>query len=223
MSLTEAEQIFAGVHEDGINDFITAFFSARPRFLNYGSPPFVSATSSSVTRVEVIVFPGVPGGIPYAVTFSIPKIDLHPDSSGGTSPLPINVGQFSIRTTVRLLIGCGRRTSNSDGSTSTVPIPRVSFVPIATSLDVWAVGRPTVAFFGGGVGELGIAVEAVEIVDITPNSLESVLECLILSLLQSVLSNVRLPFRALRAGAFSLALTRGPETEDNQEKLYGTV
>lgn len=222
MSLTEAEQIFAGVHESGLNDFITAFFSARPRFLNYASPPFISTTTSSVTSVSAIPFPGVPGGIPYAVTFSIPRIDLHPDSSGGASPLPIAVGQFTVRTSVRLIIGCGRRSRDPDNQT-TAPIPGVSFVPIATGLEVWAVGRPTVSLSGDGTGELGIAVEAVEIVDISPNSLESVLECLILTLLQSVLANVRLPIRALRAGAFSLTLTRGPETEDNQEKLYGSV
>ena len=33
MSLTEAETVFAGVHEAGVNDLFEAFFTARPRFL----------------------------------------------------------------------------------------------------------------------------------------------------------------------------------------------
>ena len=32
MSLTQAENVFAGIHEDGINDFLRAFFTARPRY-----------------------------------------------------------------------------------------------------------------------------------------------------------------------------------------------
>jgi hypothetical protein len=41
--------------------------------------------------------------------------------------------------------------------------------------------------------------------------------------LQAVLLNVKLPFHALTAGAFALALLRGPEVEDDQVKIYGTV
>jgi hypothetical protein len=220
VSFTEVEQIFAGVNESGLNDFLTAFFSARPHYLNYGSVPFVPATTATVTQVDTISFPGVSGGIPYIISFSIPKIDLYPDSSGGTAPVPINPGQLSIRTTVRLIVGCARRNDNPD-------IPRtysspVSLTPVSTSLDVWAVGRPTL-ISSSGTQAVGIAVDAIEIVDITPDSLESVLECLILTVLRAVLANVQLPIRALRAGAFSLTLTRGPETEDDQEKLYGAV
>ena len=220
MSFTEAEQIFAGVNESGINDFLTAFFSARPHYLNYGSPPFVATTTSTATKIDTISFPGVPGGIPYIISFSIPKVDLHPDSSGGTAPVPINPGQLSIRTTVRLTVGCVKQVDNPN--TPKTYIPPTSFTPISTSLDVWAVGRPTLTL-SGSTQEVGIAVDSVEIVDITPDSLESVLECLILTVLRAVLANVQLPIRALRAGAFSLTLTRGPETEDNQEKLYGAV
>ena len=46
MSLTEAERVFGGIHEDGINDLLKAFFNARPRHLKYGSPGFVGATTA---------------------------------------------------------------------------------------------------------------------------------------------------------------------------------
>ena len=42
-------------------------------------------------------------------------------------------------------------------------------------------------------------------------------------ILQAVLANVRLPLRALRAGAFQLALTVGPLIEDDSVKARGSV
>jgi hypothetical protein len=41
--------------------------------------------------------------------------------------------------------------------------------------------------------------------------------------LRAVLGAMRLPLRALRAGAFSLAIQRGPKIEADQVKMYGTV
>lgn len=219
MSLTEAEHVFAGVHENGINDFLKAILTARRRYINYGSSFFVPVTTALAINVPAIPFPGIPGGIHYAVSFSIPSIDLHPDSSGGTSPLPPGPGQFSIKTKVTITVGCGRweELPNPDRP------PSGSLVPINTSLEVWARGKPTVAYFGPGVGEIGFQLEDIEIVDIKPDSLESVLECIIRMILQAVLANLRLPFHALTMGAFSLMLLRGPEVEDDQVKLYGDV
>ncbi|MBI2305047.1 MAG: hypothetical protein HYU86_09940 [Chloroflexi bacterium] len=219
MSLTEAEHVFAGVHENGINDFLKAFLTARPRYINYGSPSFVPVTTALATNVPAIAFPGIPGGIQYAVRFSIPSLDCHPDSSGGASPLPPGPGQFSIRTKVTITVACGRWEQHPN----TDKPPSGAFIPLSTSLDVWVRGKPTVAYFGPGVGEIGFMVEDIEIVDIKPDSLESVLECIIRMILQAVLANVRLPFHALTIGAFSLILLRGPEIEDDQIKLYGDV
>jgi hypothetical protein len=81
----------------------------------------------------------------------------------------------------------------------------------------------TAVYFSPGVGEIRFQVDQVEIVDIKPDSLEEVLECLLRMVLQAVLQNVRLPFQVLTAGAFSLALLRGPEVEDDQVKLYGNA
>jgi hypothetical protein len=108
--------------------------------------------------------------------------------------------------------------------TPTTHVPPPSFAPLSTSLDVIARGQPTVRFFGTpGSGEVGLLVDEVEIIDIRPDSLESVVECLIRMLLQAVLSNLQLPFNAFSMGAFQLALVRGPEIEEDQVQLYGTV
>lgn len=221
MSLTETEQVFAGVHEDATNDLITAILSARPRYLNYGSPAFVPATTASVTQVPAIPFPGVPGGIQYLIAFTIPIVDFHPDDSGGSAPLVAGLGQFTLETKVRIVLGCTRFDREDEVVGTHVPPPSVS--PLSTTLGIFARGKPTVQFFGPGVGEVGLLVDEVEIVDITPDSLESVVECLIRMLLQAALSNLRLPFQALSMGAFQLILVRGPEIEQDQVQLYGNV
>jgi hypothetical protein len=222
VSLTQAEHVFAGAHEAGINDLLRAFFTARGHYLNYGTSSFVAATTASATNIAPIPFPGVPGGIEYAISFSIPKLDCFPDSSGGASPLPIVRGQFTLHTRVRLTVGCAQwsvddRDYNQDRK------PRVTRTPISTVLDIWARCQPTVTYYGPGIGEIGIQVDAVEIVDIKPDSLESVLECVIRMMLQGALSGVKLPFKPLTMGAFSLILLRGPLVEDDQIKLYGDV
>ena len=74
-----------------------------------------------------------------------------------------------------------------------------------------------------GEDSIAFAVDQVEIVDIKPDELESFLECLMFLILQAVLANVRLPLRALRAGAFQLALTVGPLIEDDSVKARGSV
>lgn len=222
MSLTETEQVFAGATEDAVNDLIRAIFSARPRYLNYGSSAFVPATTVSATQVPPIPFPNLPGGIHYLVSFTIPEVDFHPDDSGGTSPLPPGLGQFTLTTKVRLVLGCMRFQRGKDIPGTHVPFP--STTPISTVLEVIARGKPTVQFFGPpGSGEVGLLVDEVEIVDIKPDSLESVLECLVRMLLQAILSNLKLPFKALSMGAFQLILVRGPEIEEDQVQLYGNV
>jgi hypothetical protein len=90
-------------------------------------------------------------------------------------------------------------------------------------MELWARGKPIVTFFGSpGSGRAEIDVNEVEIVDIAPDSLESVLECILRMILQAAVSNFQLPFSALTAGAFSLILLR-VEVEDDQIKLYGEV
>ncbi|GAB2838020.1 hypothetical protein [Streptomyces daliensis] len=218
MSLTEAENVFAGVNEQGLNDFLTAFFTARPRWLNYRTSSAVAAVPASAndwTALPVISFPGVPGGIEYAVRFGIPRIEFHPQSLPLPPPLSLNAGQFALHTDVDLVLLCRRpRNVNEEKPTST---------PITARLGVSAVGRPVVRVTGPGTGTVSLSLIAVEIEDITPDTLESLVECLVLTLLRAVLDGVALPFDALSAGAFSLNLLRGPESEDDQLKLYGAA
>jgi hypothetical protein len=214
VSLTEVQTLFGAVHENGINDFLRAFLTARPRHLFYGSPAFVPSTTITATSVPAIVFPGIPGGIQFAVVFAIPTVDLNPATGGGSAPLPPGPGQFTLKTTVVLVLACGR---GDDPQPGTVHVPRGT--PLLATLDVLA--RGTIISMGGSVG---LQVTDVELVDITPDALESLLECLIRMLLQAVLSNITIPLNALVAGAVPLlSIVRGPEIATDQVKLWGNV
>ena len=68
-----------------------------------------------------------------------------------------------------------------------------------------------------------LIVDDLELVDLEPNELESVVECLLLQILRAVLASVRLPLTALRAGAFQLTPTAGPDVEDDRVEMFGAV
>lgn len=215
MALTEAEQVFGGITEGGFNDLVKAFFTARPRHLRYGSPGFVSATTVGETQMPAIQFPGVPGGIDWRVDFSTPVVDFHPETTSLPPELSLTPGQVSVTTTVRLCVACeSRREREADRE------PDRDLRATCFKLDVSAVGHLQRTFGPDGVM---VVIDDVEIVDIEPEELEAVLECLMLHLTRAVLSQVRLPLQTLRAGAFSLTLTRGPEIEDDQTKMYGNL
>ena len=121
MSLTETERVFGGVTEEGLNDLLRAFFTARPRRLRYGSPGFVPATSVSETQIGAIPFPGVSGGIDWSVDLALPRVDFHPQTDALPSELSIGPGQLSVRTEARLCIACETRREREDKERSHDP------------------------------------------------------------------------------------------------------
>jgi len=215
MSLSEAEFVFAGVNEAGVNDLLQAFFAARPRYLSFATPAL--AGSDPHMHLSPIAFPGLPGSIDCRIDMAVPRVDFDPDSTGGASPLPVGVQQIGIHTTVMLTVGCMSRQERPEDDNLG------GITPIRAKLEIWARGRIQSNYFGSGTGEITFQVDEIEIVDILPNDLESVMECIMLLVLRAVLSNVRIPLNVLSAGAFSLALLRGPEVEDDQVKVYGNV
>jgi len=180
MSLTQASGAFAGVHEDGLNDFVTAFFNARPRYLRWGSPAFVPVTSVSETRIPAIP----PFGIQYLIELQQPKLDLFPDSFG--FGLPPGPGQFSIEIAVKLTVGCQRKLR--DPREDKTPVVD----PISTELRLCARGR--VVRLGN---ELALLVDEVLIKGIQPESLGQVLSCMLRMILQEVLRELRIPYRSI--------------------------
>jgi hypothetical protein len=233
VSLTQAEAVFASVHETALNDLLTAFFTDRPRYLVYGSPSFVPATTVAETNMPAIAFPGIPGGIQWRLRLGIPRVDLFKQTMSLPPELSLNPGQFSARLDVELCLDCRRlridpkppRWKPSDHRDDTQP--RDDRHPLeevtCCRLKVFAVGHLEHVVATTGEDAIALGVDAVEIVDIEPDELESVLECLLFMILQAVLSQVRLPLRALRAGAFQLTPVVGPLIEDDQIKMRGNV
>ncbi len=217
MSLTQTHHVFAGVAESGINTFFKALFTARPHYLTYGSPSFVPVSTVNATSIPAIPFPGVPGGIQYAVSFGMPTVDLFPPNAGSGSPIPPGPNQFGLHTKVRLLLGC-MTWSGTPGRDN-----KGSMKPIVTELDVWAKGEVVGHYFGPGTGYITLQVDEVRIPDIKPKSFEDILDCLIRMMLNGALSSVQLPFHVLSAGAFQLVLEEGPTIDNDQVEVWGSV
>ena len=237
MSLTEAEAVFASTHEDAINDLLTAFCVSRPRYLAYGSPAFVPATTVAETTIPAIAFPGIPGGIQWRLRLSIPHVDLYEQSGPLPPPLSLGPGQYSAEIDAELCIECRRLRIDPRPPRPTDPrrpreqdntdVARDDRHPISEltcfTLKVFALGHIQHVLASTGKDAIAFAVDAVEIADIEPDELESFLECLLFVILQAVLAGIRLPLEALRAGAFQLALAAGPLIEDDRVKVRGNV
>jgi hypothetical protein len=58
---------------------------------------------------------------------------------------------------------------------------------------------------------------------VSPDNLETLLECLIKTVLDAALSKVELPLKALRADAFQLVVVQGPGIDDDQIKVFGNL
>ena len=203
MSLTQAEHVFGGVHETGINDLLQAFFTARPRYLRFGTPLFVPATTVEATSVAAVTFFGLT--IHFLISCSpIPTVDITPGGAGSSALSP-GVNEFTIRTNLNFTVVINN-------------LPRIT-----GSLVVLGLCGPFVAISTPGTGQIGITLKRVEIVDITPDPIESLVEGLALGILQTILATVRFPFNTLTAGAFGLILLAGPTAETNQIKVRGNA
>jgi hypothetical protein len=217
MSFTLTYHVFAGVEESGINTFLKALFTARPHYLRYGSPQFVPTSTVDATSMAAIPFPGVPGGIQYAVAFTIPTVDLYPPDGGSTSPIPPGPNQFGLHTEVILVLGC-MTWSGSFGDRK-----QGTLTPISVKLDVWALGHLVSHGTGPGSGYITLQVDDIRIPEIAPAGLQSIVDCLIRMMLNGALADVELPYSALSVGAFNLILENGPIIADNQVEAWGTI
>ena len=163
-----------------------------------GSVPFVTASSTTVTQVPTIAFPGVPGGIPYAIDLTVPVVDLFPADAALPPPLTIGPDQLSIATNVTITLGC--ITGAGD------PKRGGKVTPVLTALDAIAIANPVSQYFSPGVGYVSFHVDQVLVLDVAPASLQAVLDCLLDMILNALLSGLQLPFNIIDAGFVKLIL-----------------
>lgn len=239
MSLTQTHDVFAAIHEDGLDDLLRRFFTTRPKYLNYGSPGFTAATTVTATQMAAIPFPGVPGGIEWSVRLAQPVVDAHPQSTGLPPELdPLGAERVAIRTAVQICVDCSNRERGDDQRDPRPdqqdpthghhrkydpdrPIGK-DLKPVCFVVEVYAIARAERTTSAAG-DALRLVVDAIELVDLEPNELESLVECLLLQILRAVLASVRLPLTALRAGAFELTPAAGPFVRDDQIEMFGDV
>lgn len=206
MSFTLSSGAYAGVHEDAVNDFITAFFQARPRYLKWGSPAFVSATSASATQIPAIpVF-----GIDYMVELRRPVIDIVPDTRG--FPLAPTAGTFTMQVGVTLTVGCARK-GGRDADDGAPIVSRTS-----TFLEVYVKGR---VIRDGN--DLLLQLDQVMLKDVQPESLAHVLECMMRMILQHILDDLRIPYTAVFIQIGTLVPDGGIVMEDDRAKAFATI
>ena len=222
MSLTENHEVFVAVEESALNDLITALCSARPHLLHYGSPAFVPVSTTSATQMAPIPFPGSPG-LQWSVQLSIPELDLFKQDQPLPPELSLGPGQFSLSTAVRICVDCPEHRGDDHhdkdhdkddhGKDDRWPDDRDGWGkarnPVCCKLGVYVVGH-LVSTWVNGVPAIGLALDSLELVDVEPNPLESVLECLLSMILRSVLATLSLPVTALGLDAFTLTPTEGP-------------
>lgn len=232
MSLTQAEAVFASIHETALNDIVTAFCFHRPRLLFYGSPAFVPATTVAETQMDAIGFPGVPGGIQWRVRLTVPRVDLFKQTDALPPELALGPNQFSIALGAEICIECRKiridpkpPRPNDEGRDNRGPVGAKDDHPLSEltcfRLQVFGVGHLERVVTGSGAEAIALGLDAIEIIDIAPESLENFLECLLFMILQAVLADIRIPLDSLSAGFFSVNPTVGPLIEDDQIKARG--
>ena len=211
MSHTLTHHAFASLSEEGINDFFEAFFTARPHYLDYGSPPFVTSGPPTSTLLAPIYLPPmIPTPIPFRIRLEIPVIALFPADGPLPAPLVLHAKQFAASTVVTIEILCGgSRTGDQKGGGG---------MPLGVKLGVTAIGHLV-----QNPGSVGFDVDSLEIVDIVPTELEDIIICVLLNVLKGVLGQVNFPIPALSAGFLTLTLEQGPDLNPDEVDVWGNV
>jgi hypothetical protein len=192
-----------------------------------------------------IPFPGSPG-LQWSVELTIPQLDLFKQDLQLPPELSLGPGQFSLSTVVKLCVDCADRhdgkgddhpdhdrghdhpqdddPKKDDRGRQPWPDDRDDWGKarnaVCCKLGVYAVGH-LVSTWVNGQQAIGFALDSLEIVDVEPNALESVLECLLTMILRSVLTTLSLPVTALELDAFTLTPTVGPLIDVNRVLARG--
>ena len=223
MGFTQAEMAFVGAHETGINDLITAFCQDRPRYLLYRSPAFGPAPTIDATRLDPIAFPGIPGGIEWQVKLTIPQIDLFDQDMPLPPELSLSPGQFSARLGIEICLDCKPgRIRQKDHREEKDPRKEHPLREVTCwRVEVFAVGHiePTLTSAGGA--GIALVVDKLEVVEIRPDELETLIECLLFMIIQAALAQIVIPVETFAFDPFTPAV--GPLIEDDQVKLRGNM
>jgi hypothetical protein len=163
----------------------------------------------------------------------MPRIDLFKQTNQLPPELALGPNQFSVELGAEICIECRKIRIDpkpprpKDPREGSDDRPRKDDHPLSEltcfRLQVFAIGHLERVLDASGNDAVSLAIEAVEIVDIAPEALESFLECLLFMILQAVFADMRFPLKSLQVGAFELVPTVGPLVEDDQVKARGNL
>jgi hypothetical protein len=202
--------LFASVHEDGVNRVIEHIRRQRPSWFNYATADFagnrelwcakIDMTSDVVNRhnsfftilppLPILGADSPPLGIGFIAQLTKAEIDLHPGNKFSLPPQlspPLQPQHFALQFQICGGLGCA-----SKSELEHIPVggarerPKTEVVlrarPICFCLDVFATGHFTIEN-----GFLLGHVDGIEIVDIKPDGLESNIECYLMMCVTAIL------------------------------------
>ena len=233
MSLTQAEAVFASVHETALND-------SSPLSAPIGRATLLrlailrSGDHVAETRCRRSASPAFRRHPMARCRLTIPHIDLFkqterlpPELSLGRGPVQRHGASRSASNAGEIRIdpkpprpprreGEPRSRDERDGAS---PACRADLL----QLQVFAIGHLEQVLARQARTRSLSASTQVEIVDIKPEELEELLECLLFMILQAVLAGIRMPLDSAFGRRLQLIRRCGPLIEDDQVKLRGLL
>jgi hypothetical protein len=271
MAFTDNCDLFASVHEDGMNRIARHIMRQRPSLFNYATadiagnrelwchtpeftvdvPAFGNPIFTILPYLPVIGADSPPVGLGFCVQIVRARVDLHPSN---VFALPPELGEKlqDQHFALELKICGGLRCPDRDvldkipvtpkgpaAATHEQPPPPQVHVPgqmMCFCLDVFVVGHVVREFINGEEKLLG-KVDGVEIVDVTPDGLESNMECYIRTAVTLFLrqklaiawKTFFVDFPLFGLGTISIAPTpnppvaNNPAVEEDQVKAFVTI
>jgi len=239
MALTNGHDVFAALHETGVNKFIHNVFLARRYYFHFAVPPLGSGVPGTDFAVlPPLPVPGTNYGLAYSLDISQPVIDFTPQDATSTLPPPLTLGpnQFSLSADVQICLLCGFHIPIRDPNPNDPrgKEPGKGRHPqgddreqqperVCTHLQLWAVGHPTVANLGATDKLIGLEIDDIVVKEVC--ALEKIMECITEDAVNALLEKVRLTLSRIALGAFpvGLILEDGPKIADDQLEAWAKI
>jgi hypothetical protein len=209
MPLTNGHAVFASLSEDGINKFFRNFATARPHDLHFATAGLGGSATGPISLLPLLTVPGLNFGLNYRIDIETPKIDFFPQTLPLPPGLTLGTNQFSLTTSARVRVLCAEQARDGRGAL------------LSATLQVWAVGRPTVTPVGTTDKLIGLAIDDIVLKDV--GGLEKIAECIAKDALNALLLKARYLVQKQVFGAFSIFLADGPLIADNQIKVWANL
>jgi hypothetical protein len=195
MGFTKSHEIYAGIHESGINDALKAFYNARGHIFNRGSPYFVGPDTSQQDQLPPVMIGPFP--LHWHARLSLPQIDLHPKTAP-LSTLPLAPGQFGAEATLTV-----------DAMFITPPAVQFQLQLFLTGHLLQLSGPPAIGF----------AIDQLQTQPAIPPVLLPLFQFVVIPLINGAVSGFVIPISALSFGP--IHYTAGPDIHTDGTHLYG--